>query len=98
VHKAGRTLEQDACRRQAESWVPKCEPPAVYKHTATLRVGAVTSSPILLEVHFYKQAYIVPRAAIYIVLSHEASYLYLINNIMAGLCGPCVACGVSLST
>jgi hypothetical protein len=60
----------------------QCEPPAVYKCAATLYRGAVTSSLILLEVPFYRQAYIVLRAATYIVSSHKVSYSYLINNLL----------------
>jgi hypothetical protein len=63
IHKEGRTLEWDTCRRQAESWIPECEPSTVYKCATTLRGGAVTSSLILLEVPSYRQAYIVPKGS-----------------------------------
>jgi hypothetical protein len=69
IYKEGKMLKWDTCRRQAGSWVPKCEPPAVYECAATLHEGAATSLLILLEVSFYRQAYIVLRS----------SYLYSVH-------------------
>jgi hypothetical protein len=82
IHKEGRTSKRNACRRQVEISVLKYKPPTVYKHAATLHRGVTISSLILLEVHFYRQDYIVLRVVTYIVPSHKASYLYLVDNLL----------------
>jgi hypothetical protein len=80
IHKVGRILEWNTCRKQAGSWVSECESLAIYKCITTLCRRAVTSSLLLLEVYFTGKFISCSKLAIYIVLNYEAYYSYIIDN------------------